>query len=238
VGLLKWTAAALFALSAPLFTAGCSADAVDEDMGESEDAQSVLAGRTVSKEEVATHLRNAGWPENMIGRMVCVAQWESSFRERARNGRHYGLFQISSKNLGSPQMKNCPRTAEAVYPAATNAKCALSIFQVQGIGAWSADKAHPECKRARAPGSTTVETTTDDDDATQTPAPTTSSEAPGDACFSKTLGHDVDEGGCVQSSSPTAHGVWFQCNDGRWYRGGNETSGPFGACTSSTKLQE
>jgi hypothetical protein len=90
VALLKWTAAALFALSAPLFIPGCADDDVEEEIGESE--QGVLAGRVVSREEVATHLRNAGWPENMIGKMVCVAQWESSLLERARNGRHYGLF--------------------------------------------------------------------------------------------------------------------------------------------------
>jgi hypothetical protein len=233
VALLKWTAAALFVLSAPLFTAGCAAEEVEEDLGEAE--QGVLAGRVLSKEEVATHLRNAGWPERMIGTMVCVAQWESSFFERARNGRHYGLFQISWKNLNNRQMKNCPATAEQVYPAATNAKCALSIFQVQGIGAWQAFADRPQCRRARAPGSTTVDTD-DDDDAIQTPS--TSASVPGEACFSGTLGRDVEEGACVQSSSRSARGVWFQCRDGRWYRGGDDRSGPFGTCTSSARLAQ
>jgi hypothetical protein len=131
-------------------------------------------------------------------------------------------------------MKNCPATPEQVYPAATNAKCALSIFQQQGIRAWQAYTHHPECRFSRAPGSTTIPT--DDDDTTETPS--TLAPIPGDVCFSPTLRRDVEEGGCVQSSSQTALGVWFQCRDGRWYRGGDERTGPFGTCTSSAKLQQ
>jgi hypothetical protein len=57
--------------------------------------------------------------------------------------------------------------------------------------------------------------------------------SPPTACWSPTLGRDVAEGGCVQSSS---NEVWFQCHDGDWYRGGDADSGPYGACTSSDPL--
>lgn len=56
---------------------------------------------------------------------------------------------------------------------------------------------------------------------------------PEGGCWSPTLGRDVEQHGCVQSSSSR---VWFQCHDGDWYRGGDDESGPYGPCTSDHPL--
>jgi hypothetical protein len=64
----------------------------------------------------------------------------------------------------------------------------------------------------------------DDDDA---PAPV------GGACNSATLGRTVPQGACVQASS---NNLWYQCNQGLWYRGVTNGRGPYGACTQSHPL--
>jgi len=229
VGFSKWTSV----VAACVVLTGCSAEVPEEPMGETENA--VLAGDLLTPSEVATHLRNAGWPENLVGKMTCVAKWESSFFERARNGRHYGLWQISWKHLG--ETPNCPRTAEAVYDAAANARCALSVYRMQGIRAWSAYSLHRrECDRYPAPGGARVAPdTSDDDGTTETP---TEPATTGEKCFSGTLQREVEEMACVQSSSSSARGVWFQCLDGKWYRGGDGTRGVFATCTSSAPLAD
>jgi hypothetical protein len=55
-----------------------------------------------------------------------------------------------------------------------------------------------------------------------------SSDAPTDGgCFSATLQTNVKELACVRAAES---GIWFQCNQGEWYRGGDDASGPFGEC--------
>jgi hypothetical protein len=56
---------------------------------------------------------------------------------------------------------------------------------------------------------------------------------PTGGCFSNTLQKALAEGACVQSKTDQ---VWFQCDEGKWFRGGDGASGPFGACTSSHPL--
>jgi hypothetical protein len=48
-------------------------------------------------------------------------------------------------------------------------------------------------------------------------------------CFSASCDRDMEELSCVQSATT---GAFYQCKDGKWYRG-NATSGPFAACSSS-----
>lgn len=55
-------------------------------------------------------------------------------------------------------------------------------------------------------------------------------EAPaGGGCSSATLGRPLPEGACVQSGS---NDLWYQCEQGKWYRGVANGSGPYGRCTS------
>lgn len=195
---------------------GCSVPdpSMDEEVGESEDH--LLAGRRLSPAEVASVLREAGFPEAAVGKMVCTAKYESSFYERAShrntNGTtDYGLFQINSVHVGDT---GCPSSATALYEAAANARCALKVYRSQGMGAWYAYRKHrSECDGYAAPAAEGGEAGPQ--------------EAGG--CWSGTLGEMVDASACVQSKH---NGVWFQCHEGEWYRGVSGSSGPYGACSS------
>jgi hypothetical protein len=219
--------------------AGCSSAPPGDDgsgsVGESQDH--LLAGRRVSESEVASLLRDAGFPESSIGQMICTAKYESSFYERAshvnNNGTtDYGLFQINSIHLRDA---GCPSTTTGMYDAAQNTKCALRVYRSQGIRAWYGYQKHKtECDAYRAPGAAVG---ADDPNQPVTPPPSSSPPPPADdgagACWSGTLEDMVDGNGCVQSQYD---GVWYQCHDGQWYGGTDASRGPYGACTSSHPL--
>ena len=136
--------------------AGCAADASPEedtgDVGASEDA--LLAGRLYTPAEVAALVRAAGFPESVVGQMVCTAKHESSFFERATNknkngSMDRGLFQINSIHLGEA---GCASSGEGIFDAAANARCARAIYRSQGIRAWYGYRSHKaECDRFEAP---------------------------------------------------------------------------------------
>jgi len=151
---LKAIATTLFALTTIV---GCAADAspddeAEDDVGASEDA--LLAGRLYTPAEVAALVREAGFPESVVGQMVCTAKYESSFFERATNKNKNGsvdrgLFQINSIHLGEA---GCPTSGERVFDAAANAKCARAIYKMQGIRAWYGYRKHKtECDNFVAP---------------------------------------------------------------------------------------
>jgi hypothetical protein len=231
---IKW-----FGLAAALALVGCSgADASDdgEQVGESEDH--LLAGRRVSPSEVASLLRQAGFPASAIGKMVCTAKYESNFYERAsnrnRNGSvDYGLFQINSIHFGD---RGCPSNANALYNAATNARCAKAVFDMQGVNAWYGYKKHrAECDRYPAPGGSGVAPGPIDNNQDDVPLPPQRPDDMGNdqgagGCWSGTLQEMVDANTCVESKYNM---VWYQCHEGLWYRGVANGQGPYGACTSS-----
>lgn len=53
-------------------------------------------------------------------------------------------------------------------------------------------------------------------------------------CWSNTLGVETEELTCVQSK---ASGIWFQCKDGKWYRGVDDSGGPYGKCAARHPLE-
>ena len=238
--------ALLTVVSTSIVAVGCAAPTATMQEEEGETGSFLLAGPVLSAATVATHVRNAGFPENMVGKMVCTAKWESSFYQKAKNGSHYGLFQISKLHLG--KTSGCVGTVDGIYSPANNAKCAFGVYKAQGLGAWEAYKSHKsECDRYKAPGSVAVASAEDDADSdlpanvpVPTPRPSDSDlgisdsgdEMTGGGCFSASFNTMTEQGACVQSSITGDTGVWFQCNQGKWYRGGNSTQGPFGACTS------
>lgn len=63
---------------------------------------------------------------------------------------------------------------------------------------------------------------------------TDAAEPAAGTCHSETLGKDVAEGACVQAKS---NELFYQCHDGKWYRGVSNGKGPFGACTSTHALE-
>lgn len=68
-----------------------------------------------------------------------------------------------------------------------------------------------------------------------TPSPSSEAdEAPaGGGCHSATLDRVVGELACVQAES---NGAYYQCKDGKWYRGVTNGSGPYGACSATHPL--
>lgn len=208
---------------------GCAAEdgVEDEKVAETEDR--LLAGRRVSTGEVAALLRQAGFPESSIGRMVCTAKYESSFYERAsnrnRNGSSdYGLFQINSLHLGD---RACPSSPSALYDARTNTRCAFQIWKQQGINAWYGYQRHrAECDRYPAPRSGAIGGGGAADE-------TSSGSQDAGGCWSGTLSEMVDARTCVQSKFDD---VWYQCRDGQWSRGVSGNAGPYGVCASKHPL--
>ena len=252
--------ALLTVVSSSIVAVGCAAPApAAEDEGET--GSYLLSGPVLTAAKVAGYVRAAGFPESMVGKMVCTAKYESSFYQKASNGSHYGLFQISKQHLGSTS--GCVSSVSGIYDPANNAKCAYGVYKAQGLGAWEAYKSHKStCDAYRAPasatttasastttGSTTSDTTTNvplpvprpsdsdlglDDGSDDTGSDST--DLSGGGCFSATLQSMTDELACVQSNAASGYGVWFQCSEGQWYRGGNSSTGPYGACTSSQSL--
>jgi hypothetical protein len=239
---VKWTvlsALALVSISLVSMT-GCAAPAAEEgeSLGESEDR--LLAGRRLSEQEVATVLRNAGFAENQVPRMVCTAKYESSFYERAsntnRNGStDRGLFQINSIHVGGT--RGCPTNSEALWNPTTNAKCALAIYKSQGINAWYGYRKHKtECDSYTVRGGTPAPNNggnDPDDDDTPTPTPPTTPTDPDQeagGCWSGTLQDFVGPRTCVESKFD---GILYQCMEGKWYRGVSNGAGRFGECTET-----
>ena len=59
---------------------GCSSATEDTASNDGEsDTQALLAGTRLSPADVADLLRSAGFPEDVVGPMVCTAKYESSF---------------------------------------------------------------------------------------------------------------------------------------------------------------
>jgi len=133
--------------------AGCSSPAPSEVEGHSSSHQ--LAGRVIGEDELAGILRQVGFDEDTVPKMICTAKYESSFHEEATNANtngttDYGVFQINSIHVGSTA--GCPATADELLDATTNAQCAMGVFNIQGMDAWVAYKSHrAECDAATAP---------------------------------------------------------------------------------------
>lgn len=272
LGLL--TAGSLVALAS--IVVGCAEPPTEDDeaLGETEDH--LLSGTRYTPSQVATYLRQAGFAENTIGKMVCTAKYESSYYARATNKNKNksvdrGLFQINSLHIG--KTKGCPSTAEGLFDPAANAKCAAAVFKSQGINAWYGYKKHKsECDRTKAPGSVAVPAASDSDDdttttttgstgstvstgsgadtdsvGTTTPTTPTTPTDPnatidpdadydlGAGCWSATTQDTMPPQSCVEQKDTK---IWFQCKDGKWYRGGDDVQGPYGYCNGAYPLAQ
>ena len=210
--------------------AGCAADTTgdgsSEPTGESQDH--LLAGRRLSEGEAATLIRQAGFPESVVGKMLCTIKYESNFYERASNKNHngsvdYGLFQVNSLHFHDA---GCPSSAAGLYDAAANTRCALNIYRSQGSNAWYGYQKHrSECDRYPAPSGSAA-------------TPSGGSAEPADTsadggCYSGTLEEMEPAKTCVESKFDN---LWYQCQAGHWVRGGESGTGPNGTCSSSHPL--
>lgn len=241
--------ASFFSLA--ISSSGCEDESGSVEVtGRASQAVSKREGRQLSESEVAAVVRKAGFPERLVGTMVCIAKHESTYYERAVNDNvsrvtpgkvvsvDRGLFQInsihvegSSKN-GYRALRGCPSDAAALWDAATNARCAYAVWNSQGLNAWVAyrDSAanRAECDRFPAPPLRSGEVANDEP---SVPSDADDAEQGGDpeagGCYSPSLGRSVGERVCVRSKSS---GSFYQCMNEQWFSGGDGTNGPFAPC--------
>lgn len=99
----------------------------------------------LSKSQVASVLRKAGFSEEMIPTMVGIAGAESSYDPKAFNpnvntgDQSYGLFQINMLGGMGPERRKLfgIESNEELKDPLTNARAAKAIYDQQGLGAWS-----------------------------------------------------------------------------------------------------
>lgn len=93
--------------------------------------------RQMTKEEVAYTLEKAGFPREIVPVVTCLAQYESSFmpnvvnRHNTNNTKDHGLLQINDI-----WMEDCKLNEADLLNPLKNAKCALKIYNKQGLTAW------------------------------------------------------------------------------------------------------
>ena len=106
-------------------------------------------GQVLSDNQMASYLRQAGFPEKVIPRMVAIGRAESGGDPTAHNPRYpdnsYGVWQINM--LDDPDndyMLGAERRAkyglssnEQLNDPLTNARAAFDVYKSQGLGAWS-----------------------------------------------------------------------------------------------------
>ena len=88
------------------------------------------------KDSTAHILLRAGFPSKIIPIVTCIAEKESHFKPGAVNHNHnntndYGLLQINTVWL-----KKCDVTPTELKNPHINAKCALIVYNKQGLRAW------------------------------------------------------------------------------------------------------
>ena len=93
--------------------------------------------RQMTKEQVARTIEKAGFPREIVPVVTCIAELESNFKPYAMN-RHntnstndYGLLQINDIWKGS-----CKLSESDLINPLKNAKCALKVYNKQGLTAW------------------------------------------------------------------------------------------------------
>jgi hypothetical protein len=141
----------LAALLGSLLLAGCGAPERTANPGTREKQE--LFGPKLTPSQVAGYLRRAGFPERIVGTMVCVAKYESSYDPSAYNSNtngtsDYGLFQINTYWWGEA----CNVTGQQLYDPAVNSRCALQVYREQGLEAWYGYRYNrAECNNTPAP---------------------------------------------------------------------------------------
>jgi|GEM_PF-6495472 len=105
--------------------------------------------------EVAALARAAGFSDALVPVMVCIAKHESSLspvaigfnpqRNRKRGSSwDMGLWQINTINL-----RACGANDENIFYPPNNARCAYNVYRRQGLRAWMAFLANPQCASYR-----------------------------------------------------------------------------------------
>lgn len=93
---------------------------------------------------LASLLISYGIPHKDVKMLTCIAIKESNMNPKARNlnrngTRDHGLFQINDINK-----KLCKTTSKQLYNVHTNIKCAVKVYKIQNLKAWTTYKV---CKK-------------------------------------------------------------------------------------------
>lgn len=145
---------ALSVAAAALVLAGCGAQSDFKTANQGQSKVLALGGTRLSEAQVATYLRDAGFPESAVPTMVCIAKYESSFYTGASNvntdgSSDYGLFQINDYYWLGP----CGVSRSGLMDPSVNARCALTVYRQQGFNAWYGYQYNAgECSNYHNPG--------------------------------------------------------------------------------------
>lgn len=95
----------------------------------------------MTQEQVAQLISNAGFPEEIVPLVTCLAEKESHFRPNAvhhntNDTSDHGLLQINDIWVGGQGACNVASAKELLNPE-KNVACALVIYETQGLKAWS-----------------------------------------------------------------------------------------------------
>lgn len=104
-----------------------------------------MANQRLSKAQITSLVRQAGFPEDVVPTMVGIAGGESSFNPRAHNpnastgDNSYGLFQINMLGDMGPERRQLfgIQSNEELFDPVKNVQAAKAIYDRQGLGAWS-----------------------------------------------------------------------------------------------------
>ena len=97
---------------------------------------SIANRRQLEPKHVAFLLKDAGFSDDAIPKLVCTAKYESMYDTRAKNvnrngSQDTGLFQINDLWL-----KECGVTRKQLLDPEVNVACARKVFREQGYWAW------------------------------------------------------------------------------------------------------
>ena len=104
--------------------------------------------KNLTPQEIGNTLQSAGWPSHVIPTMMAVGMAESGgnagidtkqsgLDPNARNEYSIGIFQINYK-VHKQLVSSMGYTEQDLRDPTVNAKVALRIYQMQGLGAWGA----------------------------------------------------------------------------------------------------
>ena len=102
----------------------------------------LYGGKKISRKKVRDYLLAAGFSEEDVPVMTCIAEKESSFYSKAQHFNNngsidYGLFQINDRIWSRDYTKGaCPYSTKDLLDPQKNALCARRVFRIQGYSAW------------------------------------------------------------------------------------------------------
>ena len=104
-----------------------------------------MSNQRLTKAQITSLVRQAGFPEEVVPTMVGIAGGESGFKPRAHNpdastgDNSYGLFQINMLGAMGPERRQLfgIGSNEELFDPLTNVKAAKAIYDRQGLNAWT-----------------------------------------------------------------------------------------------------